>query len=89
MAKRVRPAFKVMHNLASDNYEASEDDWRPVILDLRGLLKELEEAASVHADKSAVIAEKRRLEAEKEKERQAERERRTSRQNGGVDRWAA
>lgn len=79
MAKRVRPAFKVMHNLASDNYEANEEDWKPVILDLRALLADLEEAASRHADKSAVIAEKRRLEAEKEQVRNA----------SNADRWAA
>lgn len=52
MAKRIRPAFKVMH-------------------------------------KSAVIAEKRRLEAEKEGERQAEKERQARGQESGVDRRVA
>jgi hypothetical protein len=82
MAKRVRPAFKVMQNLATDNYEASEDDWKPVILDLRDLLRSLEDAAGRHADKSAIIAEKRRLEREKEREREAS-------QASDRDRWAA
>jgi hypothetical protein len=79
MAKRVRPAFKVMQNLATDNYEATEDEWKPVIIDLRDLLKGLEDAASRHADKSAVIAEKRRLESEKEQ----------ARERSSTDRWAA
>jgi hypothetical protein len=92
MAKRIRPAFRVMQNLTSENnYEATEEDWKPVILELRVLLGRLEDAASIHADKTAIIAEKREREAQIQEQREKERQQREkqSQHRPNVDRWAA